>query len=756
MISVKKDRGTKKIEQNETDIFTLESTQTTGRVARETLAELQAIVGLNVDTIYEVRANGLNKGTYRWTTGTTFIKLSDLVNGKIESGNIDAVNGNTISNRLEDKSDLVVGKNKFNKETSKDNYYLSHVHQEVYNTIYYYSDFIPVEAGETYSSEVQIRYTTYFDKYKNFVAGGISIRAYAFLVPATVAFAIVSIEKYRATSDEYQLEKGAAATSYEPYTKTVPSDQINAKGLVVSGNKNAVSGDTVYSNYKDSINNANYTQLLFPSKLEQINHFPNSGEAGFPQSLFESAGGVASLIPTPTDCPFRGDLLPEIYSYVGNSGSDYKIQFPYSFIHKGAVTLSFWIKKSQFEANGTNSIDILTGGSAWIPFILPNVTGGETSDNIHGVTTLKWVYTYGDWIQLQVHYTDFQDADFHLRFGTSSSNTMYFANVVALQKIEDISPFLVRYKYKNSSVESRMQSLESKVSGTKDVVCYGDSLSSSTYPNILQTLLGYDYSVTSRGVGGENLLTILGREGGIPFYVENVVIPATTTPVILGNLAGGSGIKSLYNDTARKPLLQNTANAGINPCYIEDIKCNIEWTGSSYSDPLGNWTLTRLETGIAKTTREKALITTDNMSRFKDAHCSIFMVGTNDGVLDEAEYIIQIEKALSVIVDRKFIVITSHASNSTVTLINLMTKKYGLQYIDLRTYFNSFAIYDAVDKGYLVGSYPTAADLVAMGLGNAPPSLLADTIHFNIEGYKLFGDLIYQKMIELGMHTPLY
>lgn len=67
------------VSQNTTDINVLEATQTTGRVARDTLAELQAIVGLNVDTVYEVRADGLNRGTYRWISGTTFTKLADLI-----------------------------------------------------------------------------------------------------------------------------------------------------------------------------------------------------------------------------------------------------------------------------------------------------------------------------------------------------------------------------------------------------------------------------------------------------------------------------------------------------------------------------------------------------------------------------------------------------------------------------------------------------------------------------------------------------
>jgi len=40
-------------------------------------------------------------------------------------------------------------------------------------------------------------------------------------------------------------------------------------------------------------------------------------------------------------------------------------------------------------------------------------------------------------------------------------------------------------------------------------------------------------------------------------------------------------------------------------------------------------------------------------------------------------------------------------------------------------------------------------------LGKVPPSLLADYIHFNAKGYTVIGDLIYERMKELGYFDDL-
>lgn len=74
----------------------------------------------------------------------------------------------------------------------------------------------------------------------------------------------------------------------------------------------------------------------------------------------------------------------------------------------------------------------------------------------------------------------------------------------------------------------------------KVIVCWGDSLTAPhretlkqkihgifvedhDYPSVLQKILGDDYEVINCGVGGENTLTIMGRQGAYPFILAHDV-----------------------------------------------------------------------------------------------------------------------------------------------------------------------------------------------------------------------------------------
>ena len=80
--------------------------------------------------------------------------------------------------------------------------------------------------------------------------------------------------------------------------------------------------------------------------------------------------------------------------------------------------------------------------------------------------------------------------------------------------------------------------------------------------------------------------------------------------------------------------------------------------------------------------------------------------------------------------------------------------------LNLRKYYSTTAIQDALDRGYLVNSdtitYPTEADTAAMNNGKTPPSLLSgDQFHLNDIGYHLLGDLVYKKYLELHKNKIL-
>ncbi len=76
----------------------------------------------------------------------------------------------------------------------------------------------------------------------------------------------------------------------------------------------------------------------------------------------------------------------------------------------------------------------------------------------------------------------------------------------------------------------------------KFICTWGDSLtagsggSGTTFPTVLQSLLGESYKVINCGIGGENSLTIAGRQGGIPMAIKHSVeLPADNSEIIIGD-----------------------------------------------------------------------------------------------------------------------------------------------------------------------------------------------------------------------------
>lgn len=490
---------------------------------------------------------------------------------------------------------------------------------------------------------------------------------------------------------------------------------------------------------------------VISSKQEFSNILYNSGEDGFTQTILSSVASTGtreiSEIPIAEDFPFASDILPTMLSnsWTGNA-SDTKFNITGSILGTGARTFAFWTRSSQLLDAQISSIDIYDG-TAWSSLGLASSVGDVKELNVDNFGNCKFERTvnYGDWAMFQLQMADVSLSVLMVRFKYNSDGALHFANVTLANGLVEISPLNIYKKSSKSTVDSIVAEHEQKIidlSKVNDIVCFGDSLTAGSYPSLLQTALGNSYNVINRGVGGESSLTIAARQGGIPMYISNVTIPEDTTPVVLGTKSA-SGIRSLYNDGYVTPLLQHPTNDGINNCYVEGIECILKWTGDSYDDETGEFTIERVTPGIEKTTGAKSIVSTKNM---RDHLCAIqiIFIGANGGWSNTAsELVDQVKGMVSLMDTKRYIVLTSHASNTTQALIDAMLAEFGARYFDLRRYFSTYAIYDA-------GLTPTQADLDAMALGNCPPQLLNDSIHFNTTGYQMLANQVAQKIKELG------
>jgi len=272
----------------------------------------------------------------------------------------------------------------------------------------------------------------------------------------------------------------------------------------------------------------------------------------------------------------------------------------------------------------------------------------------------------------------------------------------------------------------------------KIINAYGDSLTfgagggGTTYLNVLEGLLGSDYSYNNLGVGGETSQTIGFRQGGIPALLDNnVSLPADTSKVAIGT-TNDSGLISVWNGLTVKPLQQTTTI--LNPVYIDNIECTLSYDGGT------TYNLRRVTAGTARTLYAGETVYTINQSEYNNG-VSIIYVGTNSGSFtDEADLIGQIKSFIDFTKTKRYIVIGIHYSSTFSAFDNLesqMFKAFGNKYYNNRRYMLGNALIDA-------GITPTAQDVIDIAAGNVPSSLLSDSVHFTAQGYTLVGTNIYK------------
>jgi hypothetical protein len=280
----------------------------------------------------------------------------------------------------------------------------------------------------------------------------------------------------------------------------------------------------------------------------------------------------------------------------------------------------------------------------------------------------------------------------------------------------------------------------------KRIACWGDSLTAQGFPAYLQEQLSsIEYGVLNLGVGGESSRTIGARQGGIPMYLkEQIEIPESTDTIVIGDI-NNSFVSSENKYYAVKPLLRGN-NTSVNNCVINDIECVINWTGLTYNDPDGRYTLSRIESGIARLTTENSIVFTGGMRNFRNFYANIFFVGQNGGYDGYESLTNQIRKMVDFSSSSNYLVIGLHteSKSSREGLELLMKNEFGARYINLREYLSTYGLEDA-------GLTPTEEDLSAIEKGICPPQLLGNGIHFTDIGSNLLAKLVHRRLVFLGI-----
>jgi len=312
------------------------------------------------------------------------------------------------------------------------------------------------------------------------------------------------------------------------------------------------------------------------------------------------------------------------------------------------------------------------------------------------------------------------------------------------------------------------------------IVCWGDSITAGSsgnvsYPYVLQKYIDayicdiYDFRlsienaseysrlkwddytvdipVVNMGAGPEDVATVLGRAGVVPYLVAaDTIIPADTVPV---------EIKLLSADGKKVEPLTG-GSVGVNNVVINGVEGTLSLT--SNGDYWGGTTyyFTRTQPGEEAYVTVGSVITTAATDMYKD-YIHVVCIGTYGGY-STPEELVQYTKALLARQTNntdRFIVLGICSDGSGYynigTSMNLdaldsaMMQAFGNRYINVRRYLCEDGLSDA-------GLKATAADESNISYGIVPESFRssAGSAELNGKAYTLIGELVYERMESLG------
>lgn len=322
----------------------------------------------------------------------------------------------------------------------------------------------------------------------------------------------------------------------------------------------------------------------------------------------------------------------------------------------------------------------------------------------------------------------------------SEENAVYL--MIGSYGVENVHSELDYYIVTKDSTVIASSTIAELFAGDEYIVCWGDSLTAGGgWTSTLATLTGR--IVNNAGTGGENVRTITARQGADVMMVNNITIPADTTPVQIATYA--NPIKTAFGHNAT-PLLQGGGNH-VNPVSIGGVLGNLAWTGSSYSDTSGKWTFTRSKAGDAVTINRPTAIVTKADREWNDPHLMIIFMGQNGGYNSNNAELVQMHRLMMAHAKAKHTVVLGLSSGNAESRGEYeaaMCEAFGRYFISLREYLSAYGLADA-------GLTPTDADTAAMEIGQVPPQLLSDGVHYTSACKTVIGNMLYKKCCELGI-----
>ena len=279
------------------------------------------------------------------------------------------------------------------------------------------------------------------------------------------------------------------------------------------------------------------------------------------------------------------------------------------------------------------------------------------------------------------------------------------------------------------------------------IICFGDSITqgmqvdkSQNYPSVLQKRLGEQIKVINAGVGGETSNTIMSRANAIEFTVtNNVVFNAGQSEAVLdwklfSDINGGE-IKYRYGSFGNELKIKNVVIDG------KPYTLRIE-AAEDKEEKNMKYILSRSDASAAITLEKGVKVSFDYSEFYNKSYCAVVLMGANDSDVNADELIARYKKIAAT--SEKFIAIIPHYGTDYT---QKFVEAFGDSVVNLREYCKDKVWEDynlkkePKDEYYIKKNYLSAKFVYQGRKGDC---------HLSELGYKILGNLVYEKGVELG------
>ena len=278
------------------------------------------------------------------------------------------------------------------------------------------------------------------------------------------------------------------------------------------------------------------------------------------------------------------------------------------------------------------------------------------------------------------------------------------------------------------------------------VICIGDSITEGMgmatehrYPSVLGKHLEGQYKVLNAGVGGEQTYAIMSRLNAIDFTVSKQIVFGKGETELeydwkIFSGMNGEEIKYRYGVMGRDLKINNLTIDG-KPYTLRFEK--------GESEEQGKYILGREDASAIAKIPVGAKIKFDYSGIYKKNYCTVLLMGANGGWGDDINTLISQYKKIAAQTENFIAIIPHYGKDYTKEF----EAAFGNKCVSLRGYANG-SLFKDYDLEF------TQVDKIDLEEGRLPRIFNwkrnKSDCHLNELGYKILGDLVYKKGVELG------